>query len=55
MGAMAIPQGAPCSVQHYDNYYDMRERFLMCRAAFLRIMGKGAGALTWATDRGCIL
>ena len=44
--------GAPCFVQHYDNYYDMRERFFMCRAAFLRIMGKEEGSLTWVIDRG---
>jgi hypothetical protein len=45
-------QGAPCFVQHYDNYYDMRERFFICRAAFLRIMGQQVGSLTRVIDRG---
>ena len=45
-------KGAPCFVQHYDNYYDLRERFFICRAAFRRILGDKPGSLTWIVDRG---
>ena len=44
--------GSPCFVQHYDSYYDLRERFFLCTAAFRRIMPDKQRSLTWVVDRG---
>ena len=44
--------GSPCFVQHYDCYYDLRERFFLCTAAFRRIMPDKQRSLTWVVDRG---
>jgi len=44
--------GAPCFVQHADNFYDMRERFFMCTQAFRGILDSAQRTLTWVTDRG---
>lgn len=44
--------GSPCFVQHFDNYYDVRERFFMCTAAFRRILPGEERSLTWIADRG---
>jgi len=44
--------GAPCFVQHADNFYDMRERFFMSIQAFRGIMGATRRTLTWVADRG---
>lgn len=44
--------GAPCFVQHADNFYDMRERFFMCIHAFRRMLGDAPCTLTWVADRG---
>lgn len=45
-------KGEPCFVQHFDNYYDMRERFFMCRASFRRVVGVKERPMTWIVDRG---
>ena len=45
-------KGSPCFVQHFDNYYDVRERFFMCTAAFRRILPGEERSLTWIADRG---
>jgi len=45
-------KGAPCFVQHFDSYYDLRERFFMCTAAFRRILPGKERSLTWIVDRG---
>ncbi len=44
--------GAPCFVQHADNFYDMRERFFMAIHAFRGILGDVRRPLTWVADRG---
>jgi hypothetical protein len=44
--------GSPCFVQHFDNYYDVRERFFMCTEAFRRILPGEERSLTWIADRG---
>ncbi|MDP6736578.1 MAG: hypothetical protein QF732_08780 [Nitrospinaceae bacterium] len=44
--------GSPCFVQHYDCFYDLRERFFLCTAAFRRIMPDKQRSLTWVVDRG---
>ena len=44
--------GSPCFIQHYDCYYDLRERFFLCTAAFRRIMPDKQRSLTWVVDRG---
>ena len=44
--------GWPCFVQHFDSYYDLRERFFLCTAAFRRIMVDSSRSLTWIVDRG---
>jgi hypothetical protein len=44
--------GSPCFVQHFDSYYDLRERFFMCTAAFRRILPGEERSLTWIADRG---
>ncbi len=44
--------GAPCFVQHADNFYDMRERFFMCTKAFRGILADTHRTLTWVADRG---
>ncbi len=44
--------GSPCFVQHFDNYYDVRERFFICTAAFRRILSGEERSLTWIADRG---
>jgi len=45
-------RGWPCFVQHFDNYYDVRERFFMCTQAFRGILPGGQRSLTWIADRG---
>ncbi len=45
-------EGAPCFVQHADNFYDMRERFFMCIKAFRGILDNAQRTLTWVADRG---
>ena len=45
-------KGSPCFVQHFDNYYDIRERFFMCTAAFRGILPDKERSLTWIADRG---
>jgi hypothetical protein len=45
-------EGEPCFVRHADNFYDTRERFFLCRAAFSNLMGPGKRALRWVADRG---
>ena len=44
--------GWPCFVQHFDSYYDLRERFFLCTAAFRRILPDTGRSLTWIVDRG---
>ena len=44
--------GAPCFVQHADNFYDMRERFFMGIKAFRGILDNAQRTLTWVADRG---
>jgi len=44
--------GAPCFVQHADNFYDMRERFFMAIHAFRGIQGDVRRPLIWVADRG---
>ncbi len=44
--------GSPCFVQHFDNYYDVRERFFMCTETFRRILPGEERSLTWIADRG---
>ncbi|MEK7214501.1 MAG: hypothetical protein AAB289_02765 [Chloroflexota bacterium] len=51
MDFIHTPQGYPCFVQHFDNFQDPRERFLLCAAKFKKIVGITA-PLTWVVDRG---
>lgn len=44
--------GEPCFVQHFDNFYDMRDRFFICVKAFRKILPDSKRSLTWVTDRG---
>ena len=44
--------GSPCFVQHFDSFYDLRERFFMCTAAFRSILPGQERSLTWIADRG---
>ena len=44
--------GWPCFVQHFDSYYDLRERLFLCTTAFRRIMADSSRSLTWIVDRG---
>lgn len=44
--------GDPCYVRHFDNYEDMRQRFLISREQFRSLFPGLAPTITWATDRG---
>ena len=44
--------GRPCFVKHYDNFYDVRDRFRLNREAFAELLGpEHATGLTWVADR----
>jgi hypothetical protein len=45
--------GFPCFLQHYDNYYDLRERFFMTLSLFGNLFPNGSPAgSTFILDRG---
>jgi hypothetical protein len=45
--------GLPCFLQHYDNYYDLRERFFMTLSLFGDLFPRGSPAgSTFVLDRG---
>ena len=45
--------GFPCFLQHYDNYYDLRERFFMTLSLFGHLFPSGSPAgSTFILDRG---
>ena len=45
--------GHPCFVQIFDNFYDLRERFFMCTAAFRMCFPTAEKVpFTWIVDRG---
>ena len=44
--------GTPVFVMHFDNFYDLRERFFMTIAEFGHVVGGQARAFTWIIDRG---
>ncbi|MDP6477411.1 MAG: hypothetical protein QF502_05835 [Nitrospinaceae bacterium] len=45
--------GLPCFLQHYDNYYDLRERFFMTLSLFGNLFpGGSAAGSTFILDRG---
>ncbi len=45
--------GLPCFLQHYDNYYDLRERFFMTLSRFGGLFPNGSPAgSTFILDRG---
>ena len=45
------PFGFPCHILHFDNYEDMRRRFLVSREQFRALFGI-CGPVTWVADRG---
>lgn len=45
--------GCPCFIQHYDNFYDLRERFFISLELFGRLFPHGSAAgSTFVIDRG---
>lgn len=45
--------GRPCFIQHYDNFYDLRERFFITLELFGRLFPRGSAVgLTFVIDRG---
>ena len=44
-------RGEPCYVRHFDNYEDLRQRFLVIREQF-RVLFPGSPVITWVADRG---
>ncbi len=45
-------QGNPCTVEHTDNYYEMRHRFFTCAANFHRTQLDPDQSICWVIDRG---
>ncbi len=44
--------GDPCYVRHFDNYEDLRQRFLVSREHFRALFPYPPPALIWVADRG---
>jgi len=44
-------EGYPCHIGHFDNYDDMRPRFLVSRDRFKELLGI-SDPVTWVVDRG---
>jgi FtsZ-binding cell division protein ZapB len=52
MDFIHTPDGDPCFIGHFDNYYDARDRFPLLIDRFRQLFPEDATGFTWINDRG---